>query len=198
MFITMGREGEFVFFKRKKRGSHHANFFSFFLCRPARRGCRMHKSRRVDVGIQGSTWAGRASTSTPWQRSKNTLVRDDWRLQNGALSPKSKDAVYNRPTRAHTSLGHQGGALSPVLSQASIGSDHHSSLKERSFGPPRSAYEAGSLSQESMSKILRTPALNASLSASKDIAPRSPSFWVQERYFTHPKQRVSFSPSPVQ
>ena len=168
------------------------------MCRPARRGCRMHKSRRVDVGIQGSTWAGRASTSTPWQRSKNTLVRDDWRLQNGALSPKSKDAVYNRPTRAHTSLGHQGGALSPVLSQASIGSDHHSSLKERSFGPPRSAYEAGSLSQESMSKILRTPALNASLSASKDIAPRSPSFWVQERYFTHPKQRVSFSPSPVQ
>lgn len=176
-----------------------ADFSFFCVCRPGREEgpCRMHRSRRVDVGIQGSTWSGRASTSTPWQRSKNTLVRDDWRLQNGALSPKSKDAIYNRPTRAHTSLGHQGGALSPVLSQASIGSDHHSSLRERSFGPPRSAYEAGSLSQESMGKILRTPALNASLSASKDIAPRSPSFWVQERYFTHPKQGVSFSPSPV-
>ena len=142
-------------------------------------------SRRVEVAIRGGSTvksghnnAERERISTPWKRSKNSLVKDEWRLQTGALSP-----TYGRPgrsespaqARAHTSQGFHDRPQSPFSQTSGQGAGRHgvdALTVQRSL----------STLQLSTSQISRT--------SSMDDSKKPPTLWVQDRYFTRPKTQV--------
>ena len=169
----------------------------------------MHRSRRVEVGIRAddpnlhTPYDGDRIT-TPWKRSKNTLVQDEWVYRTGALSPKSGRREHESrggEKRAHTALGVQSS------NSVGFGQDSHDSLvhvqhSQHSQHSLRMRSEsAGSPSMEP--EPWRQPVLKLPDSACgkyqtgrlvEGYTSRSatPLLWVQDRYFTKLKTQVNF------
>jgi hypothetical protein len=133
----------------------------------------MHRSKRVGVGTRPAV--NRDEISTPWKRSKNRLVQDEWRLQSGALSPTH---TGRGKQRAHTAQGFER-AQSPNLSNLSGHSGHHPVDKLQIEGSLRNLTQASLFS--------RSPS---------HAETRPPTLWAQDRYFMAPKSQVC--PLPVQ
>ena len=123
--------------------------------------------------------APEGGVSTPWKRSRNILVQDEWRLQTGALSPTHSRAGRaqspGRVVRAQTAQGHYDISESPN-SQVS-GHGGHLSMDQLKL--ERSLTQ---LNVSNTSRFNRTTSL--------DDSAQLPTLWVQDRYFTRPKTQV--------
>ena len=155
----------------------------------------MHRSRRVKTGIhQGTHQVGThhvdpEQISTPWKRSRNRVVQDEWRLQTGALSPthgRARSPGRTSPggagapgappqLRAQTAMGHldRGGAPQSPFSQAS--GDAHLDKDKLA---------------RSLSSMRVSDARFTRMSSLDDSTSQSPTLWVQDRYFVRPKTQV--------
>lgn len=128
--------------------------------------------------------AQRAQISSPWKRSKNRVVKDEWVLQTGALSPTFPFGKEGRDiqaqVRAHTSQGFHDRPQSPFSHASGHGASHH---------PVDPLKVQGSLStiQLSTSQFSHT--------SSADGHKQPPTLWVQDRYFMRPKTQVLVAPS---
>jgi hypothetical protein len=138
---------------------------------------KMHRSRRVEVGIRGTS-ADTDRISTPWKRSKNRLVQDEWRLQTGALSPThGKVGREQTPAvgqRAQTAQGHHERPQSPFSQASGHGHSIDKQQLERSLSSLHLSYA---------SRMTRT-------SSPLDDSTQLPTLWVQDRYFVRPKTQV--------
>jgi hypothetical protein len=203
---SLRQEGPSRSQKRKKQWSKGPTSF-LFACILA---CTMHRSRRVEVGIRAddpnlhTPYDGDRIT-TPWKRSKNTLVQDEWVYRTGALSPKSGRREHESrggERRAHTALGLQSS------NSVGFGQGSHDSLVQHSqhsqpslSGLRMHSESVGSPGMEP--EPWRQPVLKLPDSACgkyqtgrlvEGYTSRSatPLLWVQDRYFTKPKTQVSF------
>jgi hypothetical protein len=126
--------------------------------------------------------AQRAQISSPWKRSKNRVVKDEWVLQTGALSPSfgKEGRDVQAQVRAHTSQGFHDRPQSPFSQASGHGASHHPV-------DPLTVHRSLSTIQLSTSQFSRT--------SSADGHKQPPTLWVQDRYFMRPKSQVLLAPS---
>jgi hypothetical protein len=156
----------------------------------------MHaRSRRVKTGIhQGTHQVGThhvdpEQISTPWKRSKNRLVQDEWRLQTGALSPTH--GVARSPGRMHGGTSPGGTAGGGIRSHTALG---HLDRGERAQSPFSQLSGDGQMEKERLGRSLSSLRVSntqfTGLSSRDDTKSQPPTLWVQDRYFVRPKTQV--------